>query len=203
MLGSIANTTLETLLKAYLNLDPDSSARLQALKGKVVRIELKGLNLHFTLMFTQTGLQLLEQYEGQVDTTIRGSPIGLVRLGLISTPSSHFFAEDVEISGDTELGQSVKDVFDSLDIDWEEHLSHVIGDTLAHQAANTLRSAVSWGQQTRNNLQANLSEYIHEEVRCFPPREELEDFYEEIDQLRDDIERLAARVQRLLRSQSA
>jgi len=43
----------------------------------------------------------------------------------------------------------------------------------------------------------NLREYLQEEARLLPTRYEAKEFLDAVDALRDDVERLAARVERL------
>ena len=44
-----------------------------------------------------------------------------------------------------------------------------------------------------------VNEYVHEEAEFFPAREALQDFFQDIDTLRMDADRLEARVERLLK----
>ena len=46
-------------------------------------------------------------------------------------------------------------------------------------------------------MNANIREYLQEESRELPSRYEVERFTADVNALRDDVERLAARVQRL------
>ena len=43
----------------------------------------------------------------------------------------------------------------------------------------------------------NIREYLQEEAREVPSRSEVESFGDDVNTLRDDVERLAAKVQRL------
>jgi ubiquinone biosynthesis protein UbiJ len=107
------------------------------------------------------------------------------------------FAEGVKISGDTELGQLFKRLFDSLDIDWEEYFSHYTGDIVAHKMGSLLRSGIDWSQQAIDILRQDIAEYLLQEDHLVPEKAELEGFYTDIDTLRDNTERLEARIQRI------
>jgi ubiquinone biosynthesis protein UbiJ len=50
------------------------------------------------------------------------------------------------------------------------------------------------GTRIGRSARDNLSEYLTEEARLLPHRFEVEDFLGEVDVLRDDCERLAARI---------
>ena len=62
-----------------------------------------------------------------------------------------------------------------------------------------MRAAGRWGRQSADNLSLDLKEYLQEEARLLPSRYEIEEFLDQADTLRDDVERLAARVERLSR----
>ena len=47
-------------------------------------------------------------------------------------------------------------------------------------------------------MRQNVTEYLQEELRAFPSRNELDDFYNDIDELSLDVERLQAHVNQLL-----
>ncbi len=189
---------VEQALGRYLALDPEAGGRIAGLYGKVVCIELRGFDVRLFLAPGPEGIQVLGEYEGEPDTTLSGTPLALARMGLPDTDSAdELFAGGVEIRGDTELGQRFGALLKGVDIDWEEHLSSVVGDLVAHQVGNAVRGGMRWGAQTRETLGLDVKEYLQEELRLLPVRPEVEAFLGEVDSLRDDVERLAARMDRL------
>lgn len=189
---------LEVAINQVLQLDPDSLARLQALQGKVVAIELRGLNISFYLIPDDRGLNVFSHFEGEPDTVLRGTPLSMVRMGVAARPGDVLLAGDVEISGDVELGQQVREILDGLDIDWEEHLSHLTGDIVAHKLGDIARGVITWGRKTADILGQDVAEYLQEESRDLVTPSEVEEFLGQVDILRSDVDRFEARVSRLL-----
>jgi len=188
---------LEQALNGYLALDPESSTRLHGLQEKTVTIELLALQYSFQLRFHQGKIQLHPGKELPAEITIRGTPLNLFALVCSHNKQAHFLSEAVIIEGNAELGQEVIGLFEKLEIDWEEYLSRFIGDLPAHHIGRFTRHLISWGEQARESLLQNLNEYVHEEKPWFPPKEALQDFFREIDELRLDLDRLEARVKNL------
>jgi len=111
--------------------------------------------------------------------------------------------EDVEIEGDTETGQHIRDIMNDLDLDWEEQIATLVGDVVGHKIGNVVRGAADWATQTRSTVEQDVSEYLQEESRLLPHREEIGPFLEAVDTLRSDVDRMEARVQRLLTPRGA
>lgn len=195
----------ETALNQYLRLDPDALTRVAGLSGKVIALELIFSPRHPTtgsessltlyLLPGPDGIQVLDHYSGAPDVLIRGTPLALANSSRKGTRAT--VGTDVEIVGDTQLGKAFKELLDSVDIDWEEHLSRVTGDTLAHQLGNTLRNIFSWGQRATDTLSHDMAEYLQEESRDLPARGAVEEFLDAVDTLRSDTDRLEARIRRL------
>ena len=198
-LGAIIHRGLETALNRYLDLDPTTGKRLAALDGRVIALELRGLDL--TLVFRVQGrrIALVDDPALKPDTVLRGTPFGIARLGMgRGTAPGTLFSGDVEIGGDVETGQAFKTLLDAIDIDWEEQLARYTGDVVAHHAGNAARGAGRWLDHARLTVEQDLSEYLQEELRVVPTRIEIENLVEEIDRLAMDAERLEARLKRLL-----
>lgn len=195
---SASLSTLETAINHCLQLDPDALQRVRSLTGKVIGIELLGLNLKFYLLPDSVGLQLRGEHPGDVDVWLRGAPLSMVRMGLGGDQQKALFSGDVEIVGDTETGQRVRDIMDDLDLDWEEPLSQLVGDVVGHKIGNVVRGMADWATQARNTVEQDVSEYLLEESRLLPHREEIGPFLEAVDTLRADVDRIEARVLRLL-----
>jgi len=198
MLGVAAMAGLEQALNAALALDPKTLERLARLQGRVIAIELSGTGIRLLLAPEQSGLRLMSHYDGTVDTTLRGAPFALLRMGTGRTGEG-MFKGGVEIDGDVELGQQIQRVFEKLDIDWEEHLSRLTGDIVAHQVGNAVRGLFAWGERSAEHLGQDTADYLQEETDILPVPWEVEGFIEAIDALRSDVDRMEARVKRLAR----
>ena len=196
-LPTAITAALETAINGVLALDPDTVQSLRELDGKVIAIELRGLDTALYLIPTDRGLNVFGHFEGEPDTTLRGAPLAMARMSLAEQASDSFFAGEVEISGDVELGGRFREILDGLDIDWEEHLSHITGDVVAHKVGSAVRDILQWGRKTLDTLGRDGAEYLQEESRDLPNRYEVDGFLAEVDGLRSDVDRLEARIKRL------
>jgi ubiquinone biosynthesis accessory factor UbiJ len=187
-------TPIELLINSYIRLDPETVARLAQLSGKTLSVELRGLNITVYISPDNQGIHLKSHSETPPDTTINGKPFALLKL--IKSGSHHITAlsDDISVQGDLELAQQLQDIFKTIDIDWEEHLSRLIGDVAAHQMGNITRGTLEYGRKLFSTFRQTGTEYVQEELRYLPPREEVQDFINGIDETRDAVERLEARL---------
>ena len=190
---------LESTINRYLRLDPDSSARMATLDGRCIGIELLGLDLQLFIHPGEKGIRLSDQLDdtAEPDTVLRGTPLGMARLGLGQDTGKTLFSGDVTISGDVETGQAFKGILDAMDIDWEEQLSKLTGDIIAHQLAKGARRVGTVLTHGRRTLEQDIGEYLQEELRVLPSRIETENFSTAVTRLSMDADRLAARIRRL------
>jgi ubiquinone biosynthesis protein UbiJ len=190
---------LETAINQVLRLDSDTVEKLHSLQGKVIAVELRGLNIKLYLVPQHNALNVFAHFEGEPDTLLRGTPISMVRMGLAKNAGDVLFEGDVEISGDVELGQQFREILDGLDIDWEEHLSHITGDIIAHKVGNLARGVIGWGKRTTEILGQDAAEYLQQESCELPERAEVDEFLKNTDTIRSDVDRMGMRVVRLER----
>ncbi len=197
VLPLIATAALEKAFNQCLRMDPDTLAQVTELEGKVIALEIQGVGKTIFLVPTAAGLRVQSVFEGEPDVTISGGVFSLARLGLSDHPAS-VFGDGVEMTGDAHLGRKVQHILDGLQLDWEEQLSHLSGDVLAHQVGNTVRSLIDWGRNTTETFGRDVAEYFQEESRDLVVKAELDQFLDAIDALRSDVDRLDQRVKRLL-----
>ncbi len=202
MFDDVAAKTLETVLNKYIQLDPNSKAALAPLAGKLIRIELTQPPLGFFLLFQEERVLVKSETLREPDTIISGTPFALFSLSVNENKTKILFSDDITFRGDLELGQQVQDFLKNIHIDWEEHLSNCVGDTVAHGIGNVISGLLNWGKGTCESFQENMRDYIQEEVQLVVGRNELDDFSEEVDKLRDHLERITARIQKLEESNS-
>jgi ubiquinone biosynthesis protein UbiJ len=106
----------------------------------------------------------------------------------------------LDLTGDAATAQAFQQLLTHARPDIEEELSAVIGDTAAHGLGEFARAAGQWARQTRSIMGDNIREYLQEESRDVPSRYETEQFSKRVNELRDDVDRLAARIDRLAES---
>lgn len=191
---------LETVINRYLALDPEVLEKMAAFSGKVIKIELTGINDKAKSLYLfpgASGIQISTEYEAEADTILRGSPISIFKMGLVSNVANMLLKSEVEISGDTRLGHQFKKLFSQMDVDWSEPMAALIGEAPAYQLQQSAKDIGQWAKQTTRSVSLTLSEYLQEESRDVVTETELQMFNDSVDQLRDNVDRLQAKIKNL------
>jgi len=187
---------LEKALAAYLQLDPDSTLKITKLDGKLVALELRGLNMTLFFLGEQGKLAIRSIADDAPDATISATPLMLAQMTVQKSADKALFAGKMKITGDLDSAQALQDILADVDIDWEEHLSHLVGDVVAHQVGRSVRGLFNWASGSSTSLQEDLSEYLLHEAKLLPDTEDLNNFLNEVDTIRSDIERFSVRLDR-------
>lgn len=185
---------LERALNTYLRLDGEAFDRAQSLQGKVVALHIKSLEWTLYCLPGTDDIQVMGEYGGEPDATISGSLGSLISLSQSEDSASAMLESDVEIKGDLHTAQAFSRLLSEASIDWEEMLSQWVGDIPAHQAGNAVRSGNEWLKESADAMKLNTAEYLSEESRMVAAEAEIDEFIDEVDELRMAADRLAARV---------
>ncbi|KTC91575.1 SCP2 sterol-binding domain-containing protein [Fluoribacter dumoffii] len=199
MLKKYSLKALQIAINKAAKLDENMPVKLKALDNKILEMIISPLNVNFFILFKDSEIILLDHADREADTIIHSNPLGLIRLSLLpASKARSLFNDKIRMTGDTELGQQVKKLFDDLDIDWEGHLAHFTGDVVAHQISSFVRKGMLFKKRLDESMRQNVSEYLQEELRVTPTKYELEDFFAEVDELSLTVERLQAHVNQLV-----
>jgi ubiquinone biosynthesis protein UbiJ len=193
---------IEEVGNRLLRLDPETLRRLGDLQGRVVCIEFRDLGRKIYLHPSESGFRLATECDQTPAVTLRGTLATFARLGM-GAETETFKAGEFEIEGDAALGQRLQRILGNLDLDWEEPLARLFGDPLGHEIGRAARTVFAWQRQALQTFGLNAAEYFQEEARLLPVRYEVEAFLNAVDVVRADVDRLAARVQRLRDKSSA
>ena len=188
---------LETALNRYLALDNNKDDLLIPLKGKVIALTIQPFNETLYLCATSDSIQIIDQITGHPDTTISGSVWELGLMGISAKPMRSVFSGEIKIEGDIQTGKQFQDLFKKLDVDLEGLLAQYAGADLANRVSRFFRSGQDWGKETIETFKLNTAEFLQEETRDLPAKPEIDIFYQQVDELRNDCDRLQARVERL------
>ncbi len=184
------------VVNRILHMDPQAQERLRPLAGRVLAVELEEIELPLRFTFTEHAIEPAAT-DAVADATVKAHPAALLSLALRGDQGS---TGAVEFRGDVAVVHGVRKLLGELEIDWEEQLASVTGDILAHQLGNLARGAARWFTQSGRTVEQNLGEYLTEESRQLPGEPEVSGFLSGVDRLREDADRLAARLTRLERA---
>ena len=180
------------------NIESTTPARklCRELSGSVVGVGVTNTALAAWFIIHDDHLELTTETQDDADITISGSLITLARMATDGDMQS-LRSGSLQMSGDPILAEKFQQLLDLAKPDLEEELSGIVGDTAAHQIGEFARGVSKWGAEARTTMASNIREYLQEESRDLPSRYEMERFTSAVDVLRDDVDRLAARVRRL------
>lgn len=198
MASRTPQSILERVLNHCLSLDPYAGPNLESLQGKAIELALADSGLSMSVRFLATGVRVEStSIDFEPDARISGTLPALIKMATEIQQTPPGFGSSVSVTGDIEVVQNLATLLRELDIDWEEQLARWIGDSAAHGFGLVLRAFHGWGRQTSHVLWMDVGEYLSEETRMLPHADEVTTYLERVDEIRDDVERLSARIARL------
>jgi ubiquinone biosynthesis protein UbiJ len=188
---------LENALNRNLPRSPRARELLATLAGRRLGVHVSGLGRSFTVESAGHSLRIVmaapQALDGVPDASVTGSPLALLALAG-SDPEGVIRRGSVRIGGDAEVAQGFRQLAALLQPDLEEELSRLIGDAQAHQAARLARVAFGFGRRAAATAVRNVSEYLGHESRDLVPASEAESLFRSIEALREDVDRIEARL---------
>ncbi len=127
------------------------------------------------------------------EASLIATPDALARYFLVTPHDPRL----IRIEGDAALGTELGHVFAHLSWEAEEDLARVFGDILAHRMVGLARRLWDWQSEAGQRLARALAEYFTEERPLLAKPDEVRDFMQEVDALRDAAARLEKRIEQL------
>jgi ubiquinone biosynthesis protein UbiJ len=186
---------LSTLLPAAINhllvREPWARDKLAAHAGKILCMDAGVIAIK--LKVASDGLLEQAITDGDADVTIR---VKLSDLPLLMQSRGRAFSL-LKVEGDAEFANTISQLSQSLRWEAEEDLSRWIGDIAATRLVAGARAALDTAQSTQRKLAENVAEYFLEENPMLVRPQAVADFTGEVTRLRDDVERMAKRIEKL------
>lgn len=187
-------------INRILRLDPTALPRLARLSGRVIEIDCTAPTWRMFVLADAQGLRLANDWASEPDCRLRASVSNLMRLATSRNKTAILHGPDVEIDGDISALMSLAEVLQDLELDWEYEVSRWLGPVGAHLLGSTARGNAAWIRQSADSLRQDLADYLTEESRALIGASEAEARFAELDRLKLDLDRLDARVDRLIHS---
>jgi ubiquinone biosynthesis protein UbiJ len=199
-MAAAADVVIEQLLDRAvaraLAESPRATALIAALRGRRLAIEVSGTPLRTVIESTGRTLKVFAtgDADGQADATIVGAPLSL--LALTGADAQAVIQRgDVRIEGEAEIAQQFRELGLLLRPDLEAGMARVIGRSGAHIAMRGMRAAADWTRSAAWTSFRNVAEYLAHESRDLVSRPESEHYLRGVDQLREQLDRIEARLQ--------
>lgn len=101
---------------------------------------------------------------------------------------------DVAITGDRVLGMAILPLIQALQYDWRDDLARLFGDAIGGKAALELENLYQQGCGISQSIAAQIADYAQESDAVVVSKVQLQQFAAQVEMLRDDTARLAARL---------
>jgi ubiquinone biosynthesis protein UbiJ len=204
---------LGALLERVLNREIAASTAagdvLAGLDGESFAIEVRGLSLRCVLSARGDRVVVEPDFAATTESgaargaapgarraasaTLRATPLDLLRLARSADVSS-LKGTSAEIAGSPEIAERFAALLKLARPDLEDALARWVGDVPAHALARAAQDAGGWLLRAASALRLNTAEFLQEESRVLPAALEAQAFYADVERLRDDVERAAARL---------
>ncbi len=184
--------TIEVALNTAMRLDDEQGKAFTPLEDKVISLTLTPIESPLYLIVTNTRISVQTTLQGEADAGIQTTLIDFASLP-IQRQLPH-----AKLSGDTQLAQDFINALCTLDIDWEEQLSHYTGDLIAFKIGHGIRSFFNAQQGVKDTVSQTLKEFLQFEIEAVPTQSQVKRFCHEVDDTTTQTNALEARINTLL-----
>jgi ubiquinone biosynthesis accessory factor UbiJ len=187
MIDQLASGAAIALLNRMLSREAWARSRLAPFAGRAARFASPPFSLNLAVTA-----------DGQFAAASGAEPAVVVELPLSSLPLAmtgpQGSLKDLRLTGDAEFAQALGYVLQNLRPEPEEELSSFIGDIAAQRIVGALRVSSSHWRQLAQQMADNAANYVVAEDPMVVGRTELAAFNQDVNRLRDDVERLEKRI---------
>ena len=153
---------LETAINHVLQLDMESPLRVNKLAGRLLQVDLKGLDITLFFSFKHGVVHVRLDADATPDTVISGTPVALFSMAEPEDADWGLPESKVQINGDASLARDLERIFSKLEPDWEGPLAGMLGDTAGYQAAQGVRQGVKTARETIQSARKVLADIIQD-----------------------------------------
>ena len=151
---------LETAINQVLQLDKESPSRVKKLEGRLLQLDLEGLNITLFFTFKYGVVRVRLDADATADTTISGTPVALFSMAEPEDVDWGLPDSKVQINGDASLARDLERIFSKLEPDWEGPLTGMLGDTAGYHAAQGIRQGIETARETARTAGRILSDFM-------------------------------------------
>jgi len=197
---AMLNAAIEVALNRYLALEPEVLAECAELSGRCIALAVDVPPWTLALEFHAGGVRVLDADTLAPDVTVRGGLTTLMRLAWTVTRkdgTATSIPQGLTVDGDVELLRRFNGLLARVGFDPEEFAARFVGDAAAHRLNQSLQTLFGWGRRSVDTLALDTAEFLREETKDLARAEDVAEWIEAVETLRDGVDRLEARLRRL------
>lgn len=198
-------STCQRLLNRCIERSSAARAQAAGLAGKRFAVVVRGAGQRIVLVARDGEIELEMKQGGDetADALLEGTPLDLLRLaGAGSDALGRLKETRARLSGDIHVAEAFVELLRLARPDIEEELAGWIGDIAAHEIGRFGRRVVRFCRAGAVAFATDLGEYLQEESAVLAAAPLARGFSSDVDRLRDAVERLEQRVDKLARTRT-
>lgn len=187
MLDQIASSAAAAVLNHMLAREPWARAALLPFAGRSARLQAAPFSVQLAIA------------AGGNFAADAGAPAVTIGVDAAALPrvllEPRAALRNVRLDGDAEFAQTLSNVLQKLRPEPEEELSRFVGDAAAVRIVALLRAALLGAREAGGRLAVQTADYLVAENPMLVSRQDMASFAADVARLRDDVERLAKRIE--------
>ena len=185
MLTEITLRKIEDLFN-YFVLDHYQNSNFSELFLKKIRLKFE--NISFVIFFEDDIKIVKEDDSVDLEVYISLDALPSILLGIDD------FKKKVKLNGDANVASLLNDLIENFDLNMEEKLVVFLGEFNASLITKIFLTIKSELNNFSINFKGMVAEFIDREKTLIPSKNEIENFNNSVDKIRDDVERLQQRT---------
>ncbi len=191
---------LELACNQALEYDAESLQKVAALQGKTIALEIRGFNQVFYVHPQRDGIEVATSAATSPSVTLAATPAALLKIARSGMDNADLEPGELEINGDPIVAQRFANIASGLDIDWEGLAAEHMGEVPAAIFQRGAVTAQTFVQEGRKVIKAQINTALTDEFEVVADAQEVDHFLEEVDDLRAAVDRLEARLNKVLKA---
>lgn len=194
---SLTCAALEVILNRTLAMESDVLADCGKLNGRSLALHVQNLDWRYVIEFHRGGVRVLSDTDAVPEVTVTGPLTRLMSLAWQATAGNGGVPTGLRVEGDVGLLALFNDLLARAGFDPEELMAPLVGSAAAHRVNQGLKTLFGWSRRTADTLALDTAEYLREETYTLARARDVAEWMDQVEHLRDGVDRLDARLERL------
>jgi ubiquinone biosynthesis protein UbiJ len=189
-------SALEFAINQAMALNINGATVLHTVEQKTLTILLTELGFPLSFSINENKIlvtSLTERSDCSINTSIKT----LLELKNEQQVTALIKQEKLDVQGDIKVAQQFTHIAESLDIDWQSEIAKHIGDIPTYKLSLLGKKLASKFSFTRQQIQADASEWLVHEKRLVVTSSQLDNFSQQVTDITKKTNAISERIQRL------